>query len=171
MIKFDRSLPVFFHPSIELTLYYLGKKKKEYLSSSIPRLPSGPSLTHTPAVQTLHGLLEALSDLAERRAELGTAARSVHAKDDIRPRLIQEAEAIRRTNGENNGLAKGLEEVKVEWFEGLMERELGKYGPLGERVEGNEAEVEGLLGQLKVSLFFSFILFFLFLFFSCVIAR
>ncbi|CDZ96580.1 Predicted signal transduction protein [Phaffia rhodozyma] len=114
---------------------------EEYLTASIPRLPSGPSLTSTPAARSLHTLLETLSDLTATRTRIADSARSMAARDDVRSKVISEANSIQA--GSKAG------EVKAEWFEKLFEKELRKYEGLEREMVENSDQANRTLEELR----------------------
>lgn len=117
---------------------------QDYLDGSIPRLPSGPSLTATPSARALHASLEKLSDLSSARARIHESAKGTASRDDVRSLVLNEANSIQRSAGTG--------EVKVEWFETLFERELKKYAGFKKDLEANVQETESVLEEIRVRL-------------------
>ncbi|KAL7416997.1 BRO1-like domain-containing protein [Mrakia frigida] len=115
---------------------------EDALSNSVPRLPTGPSLSSTPLTRLLHTLLESLSDLSNARTQIASTAKGLASRDDVRSLVISEANSIQRDAGAG--------EVRAEWFEGLFERELRKYESAREEMEGNGREVEVVLEEIRV---------------------
>lgn len=111
--------------------------------AQIPRLPPTSSLTANPLTRLLHTLLERLQDLSATRSQLTSSARSLAERDDIRPIVINEANAIQRDSGAG--------EVRAEWFENTFEKELRKYEAGRKGMEENRKEVERVLDDLRVN--------------------
>jgi programmed cell death 6-interacting protein len=128
--------------NVYLTGSHFSLTDQESLISSIPRLPSGPSLSSNPITRLLHTLLESLTDLSTARQRLVDQAKHLSSTDDIRSRIISEANSIQRSSGASA--------VQTSWFEGLFEKELAKYEGLKREMEEKGEEAERVLEELGV---------------------
>ncbi|KAK4045959.1 pH-response regulator protein palA/rim20 [Microbotryomycetes sp. JL201] len=121
------------------------------LESAIPRLEdparqSPDSSQQAATLRQVRRLLDELSDIRLQRQVIADEAKRTAAAENIRPRLVAEAERLSAKIHAEDGSGTKLE---LHMFEDMFMRELRKYEGFVERMQENANRQDDLLHQIK----------------------
>ncbi|KAK4047118.1 pH-response regulator protein palA/rim20 [Microbotryomycetes sp. JL221] len=136
----------------------LLSSKENNLENAIPKLenPTLPQSAHSAqgsSLRRLRELLDELEDLRMRRSRFAEEACRMRDCDDIRPRLVREADRLQseRHLATKDTTSYSDSSIELHGFEPVFEQELKKFDSICATIQENGSRQEDLLHLVKSS--------------------